>query len=125
MRWDAKAIYLGLYAQDVVETFHRGKTVPAGDRAEWTVSLAERGQPIRARIGAGREPVANEPAVRIVNLSGVNGDLRNIAGMELPARLFGRNRFKQGDTVELSSTLLTHGRAYRVEWKGRFTLSGK
>jgi hypothetical protein len=55
----------------------------------------------------------------------VNGDLRNIAGMELPARLFGRNRFRRGDTVEFSSTLVTHGGAYRVEWKGRFTLRGK
>ena len=70
-------------------------------------------------------PVADEPAVRLVNISGVNGDLRNIAGMELPARLFGRNRFRRGDTVEFSSTLLTHGRAHCVEWKGRFTLRGK
>jgi len=60
-----------------------------------------------------------------VNLSGANGDLRTIAGMELPARLFGRHRFKRGDTVELASTLLTHGGAYRIEWGGPFTLRGK
>lgn len=124
--WNSKAVYLGLYAQDVVEdVLYRGKTVPAGDRAEWTVSLGEYAQLIRARIGAGREPVADAPAVRVVNLSGVNGDLRNIAGMELPTRLFGRHRFKRDDTLELASTLLTYGGAYRVEWRGRFTLRGK
>ena len=99
--------------------------MPAGDRAEWTVSLGEHAQLIRARIGGGREPVADAPAVRVVNLSGVNGDLRNIAGMELPARVFGRHRLKRGDTLELASTLLTYGGAYRVDWRGRFTLRGK
>jgi hypothetical protein len=121
--WNKKAIYLGLYAQDVVEdVFYRDKIVRASDRAEWTVSVGESTQPIRARIGAGLEPIADEPAVRVVNLSGLNGNVRNIACMELPAKLFGKDRFQSGATIEFASTFFTHCRAYRVEWRGKFKL---
>ena len=73
MCWDTKAVYLGLYSQDVVEeAFYRTKRVPEIDRAEWIVVLAEANKRIRARIGAGAMPACDEPAVRILNLSGVN-----------------------------------------------------
>jgi len=122
--WSKKAIYLGLYAQDVVEDIgYKDKTVRASDRAQWWVSIEGASKTIRGRIGAGLEPVFDEPAVRVVNLSGLNGNVRNIAGMELPAALFGRTRFKPGDPIDFASTFLTHGRAYRVEWKGRFLLN--
>jgi len=121
--WNKKAIYLGLYAQDVVEDiFYRDKIVRASDRAEWVVSAGETTRPVRARIGAGMEPIVNEPAVRLMNISGLNGDVRNIACMELPARLFGKSRFRTSDRIDLVSTFFTHGRAYRVEWRGRFEL---
>jgi hypothetical protein len=124
--WNKKAIYLGLYAQDVVEdTFYRDKVVPASDRAEWLVSITGATKPIRGRIGAGLEPIVDDPAIRIVNISGVNGNVRNIACMELPAKLFGQQRFKPGDAIEFASTLFTHCRAYRVDWKGKFMLRGK
>ena len=123
--WSKKAVYLGLYAQDVVEdTFYRDKIPRASDRAEWIVSISGCTKPIRGRIGAGLEPVVDEPAVRVMNISGINGNLRNIAIMELPARLFGKDRFKSGDAVEFDSTFFTHCRAYRVDWKGRFALRG-
>lgn len=121
--WDKKAFYLGLYTQDVTEdTLYRNKTVPETDRAEWIVAVGESSRPIRARIGAGREPIVNEPSARIVTLSGLNLDVRNIAALELPAKLLGRDRLKAGDAIELDCTLLTHGRAYRCDWRGRFTL---
>ena len=121
--WDKKALYLGLYSQDVIEEgFYRNKQMPEIDRAEWIVVLVEVNKTIRARIGAGAGPVCDEPAVRIVNLSGVNLNTRNVAALELPAKLFGKDRFKSGDTIELSSTFFTHCRAYRVEWKGKFDL---
>ena len=124
--WNKKAIYLGLYAQDVVEdVFYRDKIVRASDRAEWVVSINGFTKPIQGRIGAGLEPVVDEAAVRMVNISGINGNLRNIAAMELPAKLFGKEKFKPGDTVEFASIFFTHCRAYRVEWKGRFTLSSQ
>ncbi len=121
--WNRKAIYLGLYAQDVVEdVFYKDKIVRVNDRAQWTVSVGESTQPIRVRIGAGLEPIVDEPAVRVVNLSGLNGNVRNIACIELPAKLFGKDNFRSGDPIELSSTFFTHCRAYRVEWRGKFKL---
>jgi len=124
--WDKKAIYLGLYAQDVVEdVFYKDKIVRASERAQWIVSIGGSTRPIRASIGAGAEPIVNEPAVRVLNLSGVNGNFRNIAAMELPAKLFGKTRFRSGDRIEVMSTFLTHCQAYGVEWKGVFTLRGK
>ncbi len=124
--WDKKAIYLGLCAQDVVEdVFYRGKTVPASDRAEWTISLNGSTKLIRGRIGAGLEPVFDEPSVRAMNISGISGNVRNIAGLELPAKLFGKERFKAGDTIEFASTFFTHCRGYRVEWNARLRLRGK
>ena len=124
--WNKQAVYLGLYAQDVTEdTFYKDKTVRAADRAEWIVSISGFTKPIRGRIGAGLEPVVDEPAVRVMNISGINGNLRNIACLELPAKLFGKDRFNAGDAIEFGSTLFTHCRAYRVDWQGRFTLRGK
>ena len=120
--WNRKAIYLGLYAQDVVEnTFYRDKIVRGSDRAEWIIS-SEFTKPIRARLGAGLEPTISEKAVRVANLSGVNGDVRNIACVELPAGLFGKSRFRAGDKIDLESSFFTHCRAYRVDWRGSFEL---
>ncbi|HKS37732.1 MAG TPA: hypothetical protein VJW76_11120 [Verrucomicrobiae bacterium] len=97
----------------------------AVDRAEWIVSLGGSTNAIRSRIGAGLEPIVDEPSARLMNLSGVNGNFRNIACLELPAKLFGKQRFKAGDAIELASAFSAHCRAYRVEWKGKFTLRGK
>ena len=71
------------------------------------------------------EPVFDEPSVRAINLSGLNGNVRNIVGLELPARLFGKKRFKARDMVGFTSTFFTHCRAYRVDWNGTFRLVGK
>ena len=121
--WSPKALYLGLYAFDVIEdAYYRNKSVPKEERALWTVALRD-GEAIRARIGAGREAIVNDPGVRLENLSGLNLNVRNVAILELPAERFGRKRFRAGDTINLNSTLLTHAQAYRVEWKGAFKLS--
>jgi hypothetical protein len=124
--WNREAIYLGLYAQDVTEdAFYRDKVVRAADRAEWIVTLNGASKTIKSRIGAGLEPVIDEPAARLKNLSGINGNVRNIAGLEIPAKVFGRDRFRAGDKIELASTFYSHCRGYQVEWKGTFTLRGK
>jgi hypothetical protein len=121
--WDKQALYLGLYAQDIVEdNYYRNKIVPEVDRAQWHVAIGQTRPPIHARLGPGGPPACDEPAARIVNLSGVYMNTRNIAALELPAKLFGKARFKPGDTIELGSTFFTHCRADRVEWKGKFTL---
>jgi hypothetical protein len=124
--WNRTAIYLGLYAQDVTEDIgYKDKIVRASDRAEWMVALVGSTNAIRCRLGAGLEPVADEPAVRLVNVSGINGNVRNIAGVEIPAKLFGKDRFRAGDAIEFASTFHSHCRAYGVEWKGKFSLRGE
>ena len=122
--WNKSAIYLGLYAQDVTEdAFYKDKIVRAPDRAEWIVTLGGSAhRTIRSRIGGGLEAIVDEPAVRIVNVSGINGNFRNIAALEIPAKLLGQQRFKAGDPIEFTSTFHSHCRAYRVEWKGQFKL---
>ncbi|MEO8427243.1 MAG: hypothetical protein ABI651_09045 [Verrucomicrobiota bacterium] len=124
--WTGKAIYLGLYSQDIVEdAFYRDKIVPKADRAEWIVSIGGATKPIHVRLGAGLEPVITEPTIVVANRSGLNGNVRNITGLELPAKLFGRDRFRSGDKIELASTLWTHCQAYRVDWQGKFSLRDK
>jgi hypothetical protein len=121
--WSRKAIYLGLYAQDVTEDVcYRDQIVRANDRAEWLVTLNGSAKSIQSRIGAGLESIVNNPDVHVLNISGLNGNVRNIACMEIPAKLFGKDRLKAGDVIEFSSTFSTHCRDYRTEWTGRFTL---
>jgi hypothetical protein len=124
--WSRKAIYLGLYAQDFTEDVcYRDKIVRANDRAEWLVAANGSTNSIQSRIGAGLEPIVNHPDVRVLNISGLNGNVRNIACMEIPAKLFGKDRFKAGDVIEFSSTFSTHCRVYLTEWRGRFSLVSK
>ncbi len=120
--WSPQTLYLGLYALDIIEdAYYRDRNVPKADRPVWTVH-ATGGPPVRARLGIGREPLVNDPAVRVHNLSGVNLNVRNIAVIELPAQRLGKDALKPGDEIELSVTYSAHCQAYRVEWKGRFTL---
>lgn len=77
---------------------------------------------ISARLGAGLEPVCSEPGIRIVNISGLNGNFRSIACLEFSAKYFGKARLKAGDRIEFASTFFTHCRAYKMDWKGEFTL---
>jgi hypothetical protein len=122
--WSKRAIYLGLYGQDFAEAdCYRDKIVPAVDRAEWIISPGEPAQAIHVRLGPGAPPSCDDKTVRVVNLSGVYMNTRNIAAMELPAKLFGKKEFGPGDTIEFDSTYFTQCRADRVEWKSRFTLS--
>jgi len=120
--WNQDALYVGLYAIDIVEdAFYRDSSVPKIDRALWTVRIDGQ-EAVRARIGAGREALVSDPRVRVENVSGVNVHVRNIAAMELPAKLLGKDQLKAGDTVGLDCTLSTHLGAYRMAWKGTFTL---
>jgi hypothetical protein len=116
-------VYLGLYAQDIAEAdYYRNKIIPEMDRAKWIVSNGETNRPIHVRLGPGGPPVCDGPGVRIANLAGEYMSTRNIAAVELPATLFGKKRFKPGDTIEFDSTFFTQARAERVQWQGKFTL---
>ncbi|HZO85494.1 MAG TPA: hypothetical protein VFC26_09785 [Verrucomicrobiae bacterium] len=119
--WKTNTVYLAIYAWDLIEdAFYSGRSVPKNDRPLWTINC---NPPVRARLGAGREPIVSDPAITVHNLSGLNLLVRNIAVIELPAARFGKPQFTSGDSIELSSTLLTHGEAYRMDWTGRFRLS--
>jgi hypothetical protein len=121
--WSPEALYLGVYAQDVVEEgLYRDKRVPESDRAEWTVSVGKAGRTVRARIGAGAPAVVDDPAVRVTHWSGVELTTRCIAAMAVPASRFGRSAFRHGDRVAFTSTFHAHCRAYRTSWRGTFTL---
>jgi hypothetical protein len=121
--WNRQAVYLGLYAEDIAEAdYYWNHTVPEVDRARWIVVIGQTNPPIHVRLGPGGPPICDEPAVRLVNLVGNYVNTRNIAAMELPAKLFGKAEFRPGDTIEFSSTFFTQCRADRVEWKGKFTL---
>ncbi|MBL9167416.1 MAG: hypothetical protein JNN07_06710 [Verrucomicrobiales bacterium] len=121
--WTTNAFYLGLYALDIVEeAYYRGASIPKEDRALWSVKV--NGLSVKSRLGAGRQALVSvhEPPVRVECLSGLNLNVRNVAILEIPAALLGRGQLRSGDQVDLSVELLTHARAYRVEWRGAMIL---
>jgi hypothetical protein len=121
--WSRDAIYLGLYGQDFAETgFYKDQLIPEADRAQWIVTPASSGKAIHIRLGPGGPGACDEPSARIANLAGEYMNTRNIAAIELPAKLFGKVQFKAGDKIELGSVFFTHARADHVEWKAKFTL---
>jgi hypothetical protein len=122
--WNEQALYLGVYGLDIIEdAFYRDRSVPKSDRPVWTVEVkGSGGKVVRVRLGGGREAIPSEPGLRVEHLSGLNLNVRNIAALELPAAFLNRSAFHVGDVVELSSSLVSHARAYRTEWRGRFVL---
>ncbi|WP_263368731.1 hypothetical protein [Edaphobacter bradus] len=124
--WDQHAIYLGLYAQDMIEdAYYQDKKIHPDDRPEWTVTLGPSHKEIRARVGASMVATVNEPSVQVVTVQGKNLRVQNVAAMRLPAQLFGKESFHAGDKVEIASDLAAYLDAYQVSWKGTFTLAGK
>jgi hypothetical protein len=121
--WKPEALYVGLYGFDYVErSYYADGRIVDADRAIWQVGLAK-GKPTTIRLGAGMPPVSDDSRVRVECLSGLVQQARVIAILEAPATRFGKTRLRPGDTVELSSSFTTHGRAYRYEWKGSFRLT--
>jgi hypothetical protein len=136
--WSPRAVYLGLYAWDAIdEHFYASGHVPKADRAVWTIQPGSKNLPlplgeargegdsalIRVTLGAGREALINDPTIRVESLSGTKLTVRLIAAIELSASRFGKDKLAAGDTVAFSSTLTTHARAYKVEWRGSFKLA--
>jgi len=124
--WNTKAVYLGLYAQDIVEeAFYRNNQVPEIDRSEWSIFIGDTKTPIRARIGSKTRAVFNDPNLRVASISGEYMNTRSIVAVEIPSQRFGKERLKAGDKIELASTFFAHCRGYRVDWKGQYTLRSK
>jgi hypothetical protein len=136
--WSPQAIYLGLYGWDAIdEHFYTSGHVPKADRAAWTIQPGRKNFPlppgecrgegdsalIRVTLGAGREALISDPKIRVESLSGTKLTVRLIAAIELPASRFGKDKLAAGDTLAFTSTLTTHARAYKVEWRGSFKLA--
>ena len=121
--WDAKNIYLGLYALDITEdAFYRDRSVPKIDRALWTIQLPGRPS-LRIRLGAGRDPISSDASIRLEHLSGVNLTVRSATAVALPAENFGLKKFRTGDSIALNTTFLTHGQCYQMDWKHTLNLA--
>jgi len=120
--WKPSGLYLGVHGWDLAEGgYYRGGSVPKEDRALWSVRIG--GKDIaQVRIGAGREAIINESAVRAESIPVASSSPWMTAAMEIPAKVIGKDQFSAGDAVELECVLLSHARASRMEWKGAFTL---
>jgi hypothetical protein len=120
--WAPDAVYLGLYAMDPPEeTYYRDGKIPEADRIEWTLQVGQ-ASPIRVRLGAGRAPSVDNPGVTVASPARP-GDVRTVAIMKLPASITGRPALRPGDRFPFTSTLLSLGRAYRVDWSGDYRLA--
>jgi hypothetical protein len=121
--WKPDALYLAAYVIDVVEPdYYRSGSVPESDRAAWIVRV-NGGTEVTARVGSGQPTVASVPSLRVKSLGSTYHDVRCITAIELPAQHIGQATLQAGDKITLDSSFTTHGRAYRIEWKGEFVLS--
>jgi hypothetical protein len=121
--WAPDAVYLGLYAMDTPEAdYYRDKQVPEVDRMEWVVHVPGRPNPFRVRLGASRGPSLAGGSVTVASPSS-SGNVRTMAIMKIPAAMLGRAKLSVGDRLQFISSLLTHARAYRVDWAGQFKLA--
>jgi hypothetical protein len=108
---------------DIVEPdYYHDSEIPDIDRAIWSVRVGEK-EPVTVRVGAGKQPIASDAAVRVKSRSGTYHQVRCITVMELPAERLGKSRLEPGDRIELESSFTTHARADRIDWKGTFTLA--
>jgi hypothetical protein len=121
--WNPSALYLATYVIDIVEPdYYRDGKIPDVDRALWTLRV-NGGEPISVRVGGGKEPMTSNAAVAIKSISGVYHDVRCITVIELKSQFLGKEKLRPGDEIELNSSFVSHGRAYRVDWSGKFTLA--
>jgi hypothetical protein len=122
--WTADALYLGVYAQDIIEPdFYPGGRLPAVARAQWQIRIPDRQQPVNVRLGGGLKPTLSESTAQLASLSSFDIKVHTTAALGLPARLFGRKEFRTGDRVEFSSAFVTHSKAHRTSWSGSFILA--
>ena len=121
--WSPTALYLATCVIDIVEPdYYKNGMIPEVDRAKWSIQVNGR-TAITARIGAGKDPVIDNPAVRIVSLSGTYHEVRCITAIEFKADQFGKDRFAAGDRIMLDSKFVTFGRAGHVKWNREFVLA--
>jgi hypothetical protein len=121
--WSPKALYLATYVLDMAEPdYYEDGNIPDIDRALWTTRLNDQ-ITVSVRLGAGKNPVVDSADIRVESLSGTYQDVRCITAIELPAKLFGKERLSAGDRITLATNFDSLARAHHIEWKGDLELS--
>jgi hypothetical protein len=121
--WNAGSLFIGLYAFDPVEAeYYGGGSAPDADRAVWKIKLGG-AEVATVRLGGGRPPVASDPALRVECLSGFEQDVRLIAAIQIPADRMGRKQLSPGDSIDLESSLVTHGGVHEHQWQAMMPLA--
>lgn len=120
--WDRHSLFLGVCAMDAVESaLYRGAHVPKQDRALWTVEVNGR-EILQVRIGAGREPVASNPAVRVEQVTGPAPVVRTVAAVAIPRSELEGVRLRTGTRLRLRCRYQAHGHVQHVGWEGDYLL---
>lgn len=120
--WHPSAIYWAVHWDEdrFCEAFYREDRVPAEDRALLQLTWQGAKSPVRARIGLGGGFDGSTARV-VAHQAGT----RNTVVFRVAAPEFGRAEFRAGDTIRISASLDTRGRAYRMEWRGELKLAPK
>lgn len=91
--WRPDAIYLGVYAMDVLEQgLYSDKQIPEVDRPGWSITVADAHPSIKIRLGAGRKPKleGSGTTLEIADTTGVENGVFRAAAIRLPAAMFGK-----------------------------------
>ncbi|HEX3598703.1 MAG TPA: hypothetical protein VHU84_01100 [Lacipirellulaceae bacterium] len=121
--WTPEALHIATYVIDIAEpNYYKSGEIPEADRAKWKVQVNTE-NPITMRIGAGKDPVIDNPTIRIASLSGTYHNVRCITAIAVPAKELGKQQFEAGDHIALKSSFDTLGRAEHMEWNGEFELA--
>jgi len=107
---DAENLYLGLYAMDYMdESLYEGGHIPEIDRDRWQIKLQGLSIPLDVRYG-GKGKKAS------INLSGI--EVKEIGGLKYTVMLkIPKTMLKKTESLQVSSSLDSHGRGEHMEWK--------
>jgi hypothetical protein len=121
--WDDGALYVGLIAMDFAEdALYRDGKIAEEDRMLWTISI-DGAVVLSARIGAGRAPEVTEGRASVVSTPDGGHGVYTLAASALPSAVLGKPHLAAGDALELRSTLISWGRAHRVDWSAKLAVA--
>ncbi len=116
LAWQPDTLLIGVCTEDMKETnYYKSREIPEVDCILLEV-IIPKAAPVRVRLGGGKEATTNSQDVVVHNLSGKR-NVRNIAVLKLPSRLFGKGRLANGERIRFSAVLTSFARAYTTEWK--------
>jgi hypothetical protein len=118
--WDAKFLYLAIYAADFVDAkLYPGDVIPAEERMLWTLQFEGQVTPVEIRFGPGGDATAGSEPLQLFHSS---TSTRHTVAAKLSASRFGKSEFVPGDFLKLTSRLTSHSRAEEMQWDLRLRL---